>query len=250
MKKKTAKASPLGRITKAVRDFLRGGGAPSRQNGPRRENSRGASSPRRPKSTASTKPVVPTKSQAAELPPFPGLSMGQVFVPATRDDFAAAAAEILAAGVAGFDTESRPVFRAGQKSDGPHVVQFALSTKAFIFQMHRPESRPVVMELLKSERVKKVGFGLQSDHTQIVAKFGVKPHNVLDLDQVFRRRGHRGQIGVRGAIAVLLGQRFSKSKTVTTSNWAEPKLRPNQLLYAANDAYAALKVYEALGRPE
>jgi hypothetical protein len=34
---------------------------------------------------------------------------------------------------------------------------------------------------------------------------------------------------------------------VTTSNWSQPQLTPQQMLYAANDAYAALKVLEALG---
>ena len=58
--------------------------------------------------------------------------------------------------------------------------------------------------------------------------------------------GYRGQIGVRGAIGVLLKQGFKKSKSITTSNWAAPQLRPNQLRYAANDAFAALKIMEVL----
>ena len=48
------------------------------------------------------------------------------------------------------------------------------------------------------------------------------------------------------AVAVLLGQNLPKSKSVSTSNWARATLEPRQLLYAANDAYAALRVYQAL----
>jgi hypothetical protein len=44
-------------------------------------------------------------------------------------------------------------------------------------------------------------------------------------------------------------QRFSKSRHVTTSNWSQHELTPKQMLYAANDAYAALKVLEALNLP-
>jgi ribonuclease D len=44
-------------------------------------------------------------------------------------------------------------------------------------------------------------------------------------------------------------QRFAKSRHVTTSNWSQHQLTPQQLLYAANDAYAALKVLEALDLP-
>ena len=34
-----------------------------------------------------------------------------------------------------------------------------------------------------------------------------------------------------------------------TSNWSQHRLTPQQMLYAANDAYAALKVLEALDLP-
>jgi ribonuclease D len=34
---------------------------------------------------------------------------------------------------------------------------------------------------------------------------------------------------------------------VTLSNWAAANLRPEQLIYAANDAFAALKVFRAMG---
>jgi hypothetical protein len=56
-------------------------------------------------------------------------------------------------------------------------------------------------------------------------------------------------MGAKAAVAIVLGQRLQKSKSVTTSNWASAELKPNQLLYAANDAYAALCVFRALGSP-
>jgi ribonuclease D len=100
--------------------------------------------------------------------------------------------------------------------------------------------------LLESERVVKVGFGLRNDHGQIRSRLGVTVRNVLDLDHVFRKRGYKGQIGVRAAVGTVLQQSFRKSKSLTTSNWAAPNLTPNQLLYAANDAYAALRVMEGM----
>ena len=39
----------------------------------------------------------------------------------------------------------------------------------------------------------------------------------------------------------------SKSKKAATSNWANVRLTEAQLVYAANDAYAAIRVFEALG---
>jgi ribonuclease D len=75
---------------------------------------------------------------------------------------------------------------------------------------------------------------------------GVTLSAVLDLDTVFRKRGYKGHIGVRAAVGAVLQRSFRKSKRVTTSNWAAEKLTPAQLLYAANDAFAALQVMEAL----
>lgn len=191
-------------------------------------------------------PVAPTKAETSLLPPFPGLPPESILVPQTRAECEAAAAGILAAGLAGFDTEARPTFKPGEKSTGPHVVQFALTDRAYIFQLHRPECQETVAALVASERVLKVGFGLANDHGQIRRRLGVALHHVLDLDRVFRQRGYRGQIGVRGAMGVLLQLSFPKSKSTTTSNWAAKELTPRQLRYAANDAYAALKIMEAL----
>ena len=69
---------------------------------------------------------------------------------------------------------------------------------------------------------------------------------MLDLDSVFRARGHRRQVGVKTAVALLFQRRMLKSKKAATTNWANLQLTEQQLLYAANDAWAALRVYEAL----
>lgn len=193
-----------------------------------------------------TRPVAPTKAETALLPAFPGVSPDRIHVPKTTAGCQAAADEIFAAGVTGFDTEAKPTFKAGEKSGGPHVVQFALTDKAFIFQLHRTQCQKVAADIIASKRVLKVGFGLKNDHGQIRNRLGIKLTHVLDLDQIFRKLGYRGQIGVRGAMGALLNLSFPKSKSVTTSNWAAAELTPRQLLYAANDAFAALKIMEAL----
>lgn len=199
-----------------------------------------------PPDAVRTPPFVPTKAESALLQPFVGLSPEQIYVPKTKADCDAAAGEIFAAGVAGFDTEAKPTFRVGEKSGGPHLVQFALSDKAFLFQLHRNDALKIVAVLIESTQVLKVGFGLKNDHGQIRSRLGVAPGALLDLDHLFRKRGYPRQIGVRGAMAALLNLRFSKSKAITTSNWAAMELTPSQLRYAANDAYAALVVFQAL----
>jgi ribonuclease D len=81
----------------------------------------------------------------------------------------------------------------------------------------------------------------------IVHKLGVEPQGILELNTVFHQRGYRKDMGVKGAVAVLFNQRFMKSKKAATSNWANARLTESQLVYAANDAYAAIRVWQALG---
>jgi ribonuclease D len=115
-----------------------------------------------------------------------------------------------------------------------------------LFQLHRDEGLPFLLELLQSEQLIKVGFGLRSDRKHILAKLGVHFNAVVDLNTVFSMDGYHKEMGVRGAVGLVLKQRFAKSRHVTTSNWSQPQLNPQQMRYAANDAYAALKVLEAL----
>ena len=190
--------------------------------------------------------AAPTKAETAHLEVFAGLTLAQIEVPATRAQFEAAAAEILAARTVGFDTESKPTFAPGELSTGPHVVQFALPHRAFIFQVRHAEGRDLLMALLQSHGLRKVGFGLGADRSQVQAKFGVALGAVIDLGLEFRQRGYRNAVGVRAAVAIVFERRFVKSKRTTTSNWALPQLNSSQLLYAANDAFAALKVFQAL----
>jgi len=189
---------------------------------------------------------TPSKAETTLMPPFKALTLEQIFIPDTQQALSSANAEIFAAGVAGFDTESKPTFNRGEVSEGPHVVQFAIQDKAFIFQLNRPECLPYIAEILQSEAVLKVGFGLQSDHAQIHHKMGVKLAAVLDMNHVFRKEGYGSSTGVRAAVGLAMQQKFHKSKRVTTSNWAAAQLNDKQLLYAANDAYAALEVLNAL----
>jgi ribonuclease D len=192
--------------------------------------------------------TAPSKDEIALLPPFVGLPIERVRVPVTTAEFAAASDAIKAARVVGFDTESKPLFDVGAVSDGPHVVQFATGDAAFIFQVHRADGLPYLLELLQSADVLKVGFGLSSDLKHIRARFEVELRSVVDLNTVFRAHGFRAATGVRAAIAILFEQRLQKSKRQTTSNWALPKLDEKQLLYAANDAYAALRVHQEFER--
>ncbi len=193
--------------------------------------------------------TTPSKEEIAELEPFDGLELEQIYVVTNERQAGLAVEELLAAVEVGFDTESKPTFHKGQKSEGPHVLQFSTTEKAFIFQSHVEESHPAIMTLLKSQEMMKIGFGLRGDLHQISERFNIRPSAIVDLDREFKQLGFWNAVGAKSAIAMLFQRRLLKSKAMTTSNWAATQLSDRQLLYAANDAYAAIKVHHALKKP-
>jgi ribonuclease D len=201
----------------------------------------------KPLSRMHTLHPTPDKDQIALLPPFERLGLDRITLVTTLEQAKQAASQLTAASAWGFDTESKPTFQKDEVSEGPHIVQLSTASRAWVFQLHDPQCRAITAELLAYQGIPKAGFGLGDDRKRILSKLGVEPADVLELNTVFRERGYRKDMGVKGAVAVLFNQRFIKSKKAATSNWANPRLTEAQLVYAANDAYAALRVYDALG---
>lgn len=189
---------------------------------------------------------LPSAEELALLEPFERIGLDRIVLVSTRAAAEEAADTLLREDAWGFDTESKPTFQAGEASQGPHVVQLACLDRAFVFQLHDAGCRGVAAGLLAHPGIVKAGFGLREDRRRIAHKLGVEPADMLDLEAVFRQRGYRRQIGVKAAVAVVFGRRLQKSRRATTSNWAQRALTEAQLLYAANDAWAALRVYRAL----
>jgi ribonuclease D len=191
----------------------------------------------------------PTNEQIALLPPFAGLLLNQIVVlrsPAQLDD---AYRAIETEKFVGFDTESKPTFTKGALATGPHLVQFALQDRAFIVQLGEEPPLAFLRSVIESHTIVKVGFGLTSDRGHLFRKLGITLGAAVELTATLRALRYKNALGAKAAVAIVLGQRLQKSKSVSTSNWASPVLKPNQLLYAANDAYAALCVFRTLGSP-
>ncbi|WP_339847627.1 3'-5' exonuclease [uncultured Halopseudomonas sp.] len=200
-------------------------------------------------SRKSTLKPHPTKEEIALLPAFEGLQLNQIVLLESPEQFKDALALIQAAGVVGFDTESKPVFIKGGKNHGPDVVQIALDDRAYIVPIGTNPPIEFLKAVLGSKDIIKVGFGLKSDRAHLRRKFGVLLQGDVELTQPLRALGYRQRLGAKAAVAVVLGQNLKKSKSVTTSNWAMRPLQKSQLLYAANDAFSALKIFRALGSP-
>jgi len=176
------------------------------------------------------------------LPPYDGIKMVDVCLVKSEQEAAEALRALMAMDVIGFDTESKPTFLKGEVSTGPHLVQLATDKCAYLFQIGAAPSLVVLKPVLESSAILKVGFGLQDDVKRLRAKLGIETCNVLDLSTALRKN-ERNTLGAKTAVARFFGQKMQKSKKITTTNWALPRLSEKQILYAADDAHVALKVY-------
>jgi RNA polymerase sigma factor for flagellar operon FliA len=178
------------------------------------------------------------------LPPYEGITLSAVRLVRSAEDAEAAMAALLACDAIGFDTESKPTFRKGEVSTGPHLVQLATDTHAYLFQVGANAAHwmNVLHAVLESPVIVKVGFGLGDDLRRLRAKLGIETRNVIDLATALRR-GERNAWGAKTAVARFFGRRLQKSRRITTTNWATPRLSEQQILYAADDAHVALRIY-------
>lgn len=176
------------------------------------------------------------------LPPYDGIKLTDVRMVKSDKDAVEALAALMATDVLGFDTESKPTFLKGEVSTGPHLVQLATDEAAYLFQIGAMPAVEVLKAVLESDAILKVGFGLSDDVKRLRAKLGIETNNVLDLSTALRKN-ERNTLGAKTAVARFFGKKLQKSKKITTTNWALPRLSEKQILYAADDAHVALKIY-------
>lgn len=164
---------------------------------------------------------------------------GEVRLVATREDMAHAADDFAHERVVGFDTETRPSFRAGE-SHPPALAQVATARAVYLFQLRSADFAIVLEPLLSSPRTVKAGVGLADDLRQLRKLFAFAPAAMVDLGALARRYKLE-KSGVRALAALLLGIRIPKG--AKTTNWAVRQLSPQQIAYAATDAWVCRELY-------
>jgi ribonuclease D len=164
---------------------------------------------------------------------------GEVHLVETVEGLARAAADVLQETAVGFDTETRPAFRKGE-SHLPALAQVATARAVYLFPLQRLDCSGLLAELLAAPRIVNAGVALADDLRQLRQMFHFEPQSVLDLGIVARRHGLK-QTGLRNLTGIFLGTRIPKG--AKTTNWAARRLSPQQITYAATDAWACRELY-------
>lgn len=161
-------------------------------------------------------------------------------------EFDAVVALLQAEQVLGFDTETRASFERGVQHP-LSLIQIATVDTCYLFQ-HAilGEQFTQLKALLEDETILKVGVGLRSDAQALKRQWSINVASTLDLNWALAQLGAEKEMGTRQLVAALLGVRIDKPKKVTLSNWQHVPLSSAQIHYAAADALAALKCFNAL----
>lgn len=156
----------------------------------------------------------------------------------------AAAADLIA-----FDAEWAPDHSYG--SDNPiSVLQlaFPLSRRVYVLQLKRLENklpREVQMMLVNPE-VRKLGFAVDTNDRAKMRRSGIAITNesVTDVQELCAKAlGVAGQsLSLKNAVFGLLGLKMDKDKRLSCSDWASKELTPQQVRYAALDAWVPLRL--------
>ena len=164
---------------------------------------------------------------------------GKVCVVTTRTELAQALADIQQEHVVGFDTETRPAFKKGERYE-PALVQVATAKAVYLFQLRRVDVIPGLAQMLSDPRIVKAGVAVAHDLKSLKEVFSFAEKNMLDLGVVGKRYG-LDQTGVRNLAGLFLACRVTKG--ARTSNWAATLLTPTQIAYAATDAWICRELY-------
>ena len=110
---------------------------------------------------------TPDKDAIALMPVFERLNLDRIHLVSEEKQALHAREQLIQHRAWGFDTESKPTFKVGEVSDGPHVLQLATADAGWVIQLHDPACRNIAAELLAMPSIIKAGFGLVAGFTHL-----------------------------------------------------------------------------------
>jgi len=142
--------------------------------------------------------------------------------------------------VIGFDTETKPSFKKGVNYK---VALLQLSTKhqAFLIRVNRIGLSKKICDILSNPEIIKPGVAIRDDIKGLQEWKWFEPQGFIELQDSAKELGIQN-FSLKKLTAIACGFRISKGAQL--SNWEAEELTEKQQIYAATDAWTALKIYE------
>lgn len=158
----------------------------------------------------------------------------------------AACCDLQRSAVIGFDTETRPSFRAGV-SYKVGLLQLSTDTVCYLFRLSHIRLDNRILKILGSRQILKVGADVTGDIRSLHALRHFHADGFVDL-QVEASRWGIEEKSLRKLSAIVLGERVSKAQRL--SNWEAESLTSQQQEYAATDAWICPRILNAMQQRE
>lgn len=181
-----------------------------------------------------------TKEEINELPML--AYEGEVLLAETEGGLSHALSLLKGETLLGFDTESRPSFKKGRIYP-TSLIQLAGENCVVLIRLNLVPFSDQLAALLADPHVIKAGVAIQEDMRCLRRLHDFTPAGLADLGDMAKKRAIRAQ-GLRTLAAQLMGIRISKA--AQCSNWAKKTLTPQQIRYAATDAWIGRELYRRI----
>ena len=153
-------------------------------------------------------------------------------------------ASIRSSEIVGFDTETKPSFTKGV-THKVALIQLSDTERAYIFRIIRlsDEAKRLLRMIIEDKKLIKVGVGIHDDARILRSDYEWTPAGMLEIRRLTVEK--QIQVGSLSKIyALLYGKRLTKGQRL--SDWEKETLTEAQINYAGLDAWAGLKIFEAL----
>ncbi len=167
---------------------------------------------------------------------------GRIVVVENNRLAAAACRELSQARVIGFDTETRPSFKAGVVNR-VSLLQLSTLDCCYLFRLNRIRFDRPLARLLENPEILKIGVAVSGDLHGLHQLKSFREAGFVELQSMVEQWGVEEK-SLRKMSAVVLGERVSKAQRL--SNWEAASLTQQQQLYAATDAWICRRIYDKL----
>ena len=144
--------------------------------------------------------------------------------------------------VIGFDTETRPSFKAGV-TNRVALLQLHVPGCCYLFRLCRIKLDKPILRLLEDNNILKIGAAVHGDLDALRKLRHFRDGGFVDLQTIAPQWGIEDK-SLRKLSAIVLGKKISKAQRL--SNWEAAVLTTQQQIYAATDAWACSEIYARL----
>ena len=181
-----------------------------------------------------------TNEQTAQL--SPAHFDGKIIVVQNETQIEEACRDLASQRIIGFDTETRPSFKAGV-TNKVSLLQLSTQERCYLIRLNRVKLHSAILKILSNPNIIKIGADVAGDIRSLHVLRNFNERGFLDLQKIVSAWGIEEK-SLRKMSAIVLGERVSKAQRL--SNWEANQLTPQQQIYAATDAWVCIKIYEKL----